>query len=93
MTEIQQVSANASRMLSYGPAPNRVKPAVPRSSVQSSVDVPETFGPKNIQNAVLIPDNRIPKVEEIKKMIQSNGYPFKSDVYKAVARIVEGDFN
>lgn len=90
---IQQISSDTGRMLYNGPAPNRGKPVVAKPAVQESIVVQEILGEKSLPNGVIIPENKIPKVEEIKKMIQNNGYPFKSDIYKAIARIVGSDLN
>lgn len=92
--EIQQLPANANRMLLYQSVQNRAKTAVARPPVQGDIVAADTGDQTKVQKiSVLIPDNKIPKVEEIKKMIQCNGYPYKSDVYKAVARMVESALN
>jgi len=84
--EIQRVSSDIGRMQRYGPAPARVKAAAPSA--------PAAIAAVAIQNAyITVPEVKVPKAEEIKKLIQSNGYPYKSDVYKAVSRILEHDLN
>ena len=86
---IQQVSTDANRMLLYQAAQNRGKTAAAPLPILA-----DTAGQTKTQNVpVLLPDNKIPSVDEIKKMIQDDGYPFKSDIYKAIARIVKSDMN
>jgi len=92
--QIQQISPDVNRMILYGQASTGAKKAAARPPVQIENNVPETTVAKSLENKpVLIPDNKIPKVEEIKRMIQNNGYPFKSTLYKAIAHIVESDLN
>lgn len=92
---IQQLSADASRMQPYGPAPSKARVPAARPFAQSDTGVVVPSGWKNldIPVPVLIADNKIPKVEEIRKMIENNGYPYKSSIYKAVTNIVERDLN
>jgi hypothetical protein len=95
MTAIQQAVPDVNRLIYYGQAPGKAKPA-PRPAVQISTIstvLPETTDKNRATREILVPENRLPKVEEIEKMIQDNGYPFKSSIYKAVAHIVESDLN
>jgi hypothetical protein len=95
MMEIQQLSSTANLMSLYGQIPaGGAKKAAARPPVQIENNIPDAPVLKNLSTKpVLFPENKIPKVEEIKEMIQNNGYPFKSDIYKAIARIVESDLN
>lgn len=92
--QIQQLSPDVNRMILYGQASTGAKKAAARPPVQIENNVPDSTVSKNLETKpVLLPENKIPKVEEIKEMIQNNGYPFKSSIYKAIAHIVESDLN
>lgn len=94
MLEIQQLSSATNRMVLYQSAQNKAAAASARPPVLGENTLAIKADPnKTMELPLLLPDNKIPKVEEIKKMIQDNGYPFKSDIYKAIARIVEQDLN
>jgi hypothetical protein len=89
--EIQELSSDISRMQRYGPASTPASVRVETPTVPGSHSVADTA---EIRNAyVMTPEVKIPKAEEIKKLIQSNGYPFKSDIYRAISRLTEQDQN
>jgi hypothetical protein len=94
MTALQQ-STTVSQFQTWVSAPNNVKAPAAKPPVKSDSVAVDTFDRKDLPQTapLLIPDNKIPKVEEIKKMIQNDGFPFKTDLYKAISRLVQGDMN
>ena len=90
MMNIQPVSSDISRMQRYGPTPGAARV---KAAPVSSEPVPFAKTEAIQSTLISLPEVKVPKAEEIKKMIQNNGYPFKSDLYKAVTRIVAADLN
>jgi hypothetical protein len=90
MMEIQLLSSDTNRMLLYQSTRNKARTAVAQPPLQGENTLANAADPNKIKELpVLLPDNKIPKVEELKEMIKANGYPYKSDIYKAITRIID----